>query len=123
MKKLFILSIVVLTFFAISGCDDDCDDIISYHYVDVPPTAPQGVTSVTGNNAVTVLWDGLYDVDVYEYVVYRSDEPIDNYEPIGYVDPYPRPSTNIYGYTDNTAHNGYTYYYAVAAIDSAGQSS
>lgn len=123
MKKLFTLLLVALTVFAISGCDDDDDKVISYYYLDVEPTAPQGVTSITGDNSVTVVWDGLYDVDVYEYVVYRSDEPIENYSPIGYVDPYPRPSNNVYSFTDNTADNGYTFYYAVAAVDSAGQSS
>jgi len=123
MKKLFTLLLVALTAFAIGGCDDDDNNVISYYYYDIEPTAPQGVTSITGDNSVLVMWDGLYDVDVYEYVVYRSFDAIENYSAIGFVDPYPRPTDNVYSYTDNTPDNGETYYYAVAAVDSAGQSS
>jgi hypothetical protein len=122
MKKLLTLTLLVLTVLVFSGCDDDnCDTIV--YQTDEVPTAPQGVYSITGNNAVYVYWNGLYDPDVYEYIVYRSDEPIENYSSIGSVDPYPRPSDNIYGFEDNTAGNGNTYYYAVRAVDSAGQAS
>ena len=122
MKKFMAFAMIALAAFAFTGCDDDdCDTIVYIN--DLEPEAPQGVYSITGNNAVYVYWNGLYDVDVYEYVVYRSDEPIYNYAALGFVDPYPRPLDNVYGFVDNTADNGETYYYAVLAVDSAGQAS
>jgi len=122
MKNILTFTMIVLAAFAFTGCDDDNCDTIVYDY-DMEPTAPQGVYSITGNNAVYVYWNGLYDPDIYEYVVYRSDDPIYDYAAIGFVDPYPRPSSNVYEYVDNTADNGDTYYYAVLAVDSAGQAS
>ncbi len=121
MKKALLLILITLAAFIFSGCDDDCDNILFYQ--DTVPTAPQGVISITGDSTVYIYWNGLYEQDVYQYIVYRSFDPIYDYDDIGYVDPYPRPSDNIYSYTDNTVANGITYYYAVRAIDSAGQAS
>jgi hypothetical protein len=119
MKKIFAILLAVSLTLIIAGCEDDDNNVI--YVTDTEPTAPQGVYSITGNQQIEVRWNGLYEQDVLEYVVFRSQDPIENYIPLGSIDAYPRPSDNIYSFTDNTPSNSSTYYYAVAARDSAGQ--
>ena len=81
-----------------------------------PPDAPQGVYSVTGNNAVYLYWIESPEPDVDHYWVWRSDT-----EPEG---PYERMwKTYTNHYVDDTAVNGYTYYYAITAVDTRGNES
>lgn len=117
-SKLFPILVMVglLTFV---GCDDD--DCI---FNPVPAT-PQGVFSITGDGAVYLYWYGPYETDIVEFIIWRSDEPVHNYKEIGRraAEDNPKLDLIIYEYVDEGAdvRNGKTYYYAVSAVDAAGQ--
>ncbi|MCB2201422.1 hypothetical protein KQH51_01675 [bacterium] len=121
MKK--VLAIAAFAIFAtvLVGCSDDDNPVAP----DAVPATPQGVFSVTGDGQVYVLFNGIYERDVDYYRVYRSFDPVDNYVAIGTVDADPNPNLDLYlyQYVDNTVTNGQTYYYAVTAVDNAGQES
>ena len=118
-SKMFsiLIAILALTFV---GCEDD-DNILVLN--DLRPQAPQGVTSVTGDESVIILWNGLYEDDIVEYVIGWNDELLGEYEMIGTVSALPRPSDNTYSFEDTDVDNGTTYFYAVWAIDAGGQRS
>ncbi|NOY87894.1 MAG: hypothetical protein GXO93_00710 [FCB group bacterium] len=121
MKKVLTIIISLVTIiFVFSSCNDN--NPVVYDNV---PVAPQGVYSVTGDNAVYIFWNGIYENDVAGYIVYRSLEPNNNFVEIGRVDADSNPNLDllIYEFDDNTAKNGVTYYYAVSAYDVAGQES
>jgi hypothetical protein len=113
--KILILATVTLV---LVGCEDD-----QVAVVDFTPAAPQGVFTITGDNAVYVYWNGPYERDIAEYLVYRSASATTGYTIIGSRDAVSNPSLDlvVYEFIDNTAINGQTYYYAVASVDNAGQ--
>ena len=118
LKKLIVLPILVILGVALGGCSDDEILIIN----EIPP-APQGIFSITGDNAVFIFWNAPYEADLAEFFVYRSLEPIDSFKVIGTViaDDNPNLDLVLHQFTDNTAVNGQTYYYAVASVDASGQ--
>lgn len=119
MKTAMVLLIVAA--FALGGCDDDDDVTILRE--SPAPQPPQGVTSVTGDDAVYLFWFGPYDHDLDEFIVYRSDVADAGYNEIGRVDAEDNPNLNliIYKYIDLTAANGDSWYYAVATVDLDGR--
>jgi hypothetical protein len=121
MKTLMIISLGLLTL-ALTGCDNEKTVLVSE---DVYPATPQGVFSVTGDGAVWVYWNGIYEQDVNYYTVYRSLSETTGYTAIANVDAEPNPNLDllIYEYIDNAAVNGVMYWYAVTAVDHAGQES
>ena len=112
--------LAALLMFAL-GCSEDCDDCI----YDPAPAAPQGVYSITADGEVYLYWNGPYERDIKEYIVWRSFDPIDNYVAIGSrtADANPNLDLIVYEYIDRTAENGVTYYYAVSTVDKAGHES
>jgi hypothetical protein len=119
MKSKMFPILVVLGALVLVGCDDD--DCI----FDPAPAAPQGVYSITGDNEVYLYWYGPYEADIVEFIIWRSDEPIHGYEEIGRRAAEDNPELHLwrYEYIDETAHNDVTYFYAVSAVDLAGQDS
>ena len=117
------LTSILLALFALTliGCDDDDDAILVDS--DPVPATPQGVFSVTGDEAVYVYFNGIYERDVDEYLVYRSLNATTGYTAIGAVDAVSNPDLDliIYEYVDSDVTNGVTYYYAISAVDRAGQ--
>ncbi|MDM7917258.1 MAG: fibronectin type III domain-containing protein [Candidatus Eisenbacteria bacterium] len=97
-----------------AGCDDDssspCSDFD-------PPAAPRGVTSITGDEEVTILWYPNEEPDLDRYRVYRGDHPTGSYVQIASV-----PASSV-EYVDQDVTNGETYYYAVSALDWDGNES
>jgi hypothetical protein len=120
MKKLALISMVFLAVFVTVGCDDD--DNHGNPIVRHTPLTPQGVYSVTGDGAVYLYFNGVYDLDVAQYIVYRSAEATQNYTEIGYVTAESNPNLDllVYEYVDHAVTNGVTYYYAVATEDNEG---
>lgn len=103
------------------GCNDD-------HPVasnDKVPTTPQGIYTVTGDHNVLVYWNGIYERDVNHYRVYRSLQATTGYVAITNVAAEDNPNLDliIYDYQDNGPANGVMYWYAVSAVDNAGQES
>ena len=109
----FAIAIAVLACLALAGCDDDVVNV-----EDGPPAVPTGVTTITGDESVEVLWYPVRQDDVAGYGVYRSDDLDGPYERIATVTGVENTS-----YTDNDVTNGETYFYAVDAFDAAGHES
>jgi hypothetical protein len=91
-----------------------CHDLI--HEPDsVPPSAPTGLRTATGDNFIELFWSSNPENDVAGYNVFVSSSYNGRYELIG--------STREPYYLDDGARNGGTYYYAVTAFDEDGNES
>ncbi len=77
----------------------------------VTPFAPIAVTAVAGNNTVTLSWNAVTSATSYN--IYRSTLGLPGTK-IG--------SAGQTSYQDATAANATTYYYALTAVNSAGES-
>jgi hypothetical protein len=104
----FALSIALLAL----GCHDDKVTNVN---VDRPPHVVDGVYSVTGDGDVTVYWRANQENDIDFYKVYRNNAPTGTFTLVG--------SSSTTSFIDNSVTNGNTYYYAVSAVDLAGQES
>lgn len=109
----FALAIALLAGLALAGCDDDV-----VYVVDGPPAVPAGVSTITGDGWVEIVWYPVRESDVEGYGVYRSRELDGRYDRIASV----RGIENT-SYVDHNVVNGETYYYAVDAYDAAGNES
>ena len=117
MKTLMII-LAGLAALVLVGCDDNNDTVVNGPSDYTPPPVPQGVYSVTRDNAVLLYWLPIDDVqgDFYKYVVYRSDvDPDTGYAEIGTTS-----GINSVSFVDNDVINGHTYYYAVSSLDRSG---
>ena len=94
-----------------TGCDDN-ERVVA---LDLPPHRVDGVYSVTGDEMVTVYWRANQEDDIDHYRVYRNVSATGTFTFIG-----SSPGTS---YEDHAVTNGQTYFYAVAAVDRAGQES
>ncbi len=81
-----------------------------------PPAVPRGVTSVTGDHEVEILWFENTEPDLAGYGIYRSNMPDGVYTRIADV-------SGQGSYVDRNVVNGVTYYYAADAFDDAGNES
>jgi len=107
MQKLLLIAISILVIGAI-GCNDET---VRYIEVDNPPATPQGVYSITGDAAVYIFWLPVQADDLDHYNVYWSADDVD-FEYVG--------SSNTNAYVDEDVSNGETYFYAIEAVDRAG---
>lgn len=105
------LLLPALTFF--TGCCDDCDDTVVV-LDNGPPSAPDGVFSVTGDREVTIYWNPNPEPDIAGYDIYWNDEEVGFYEYLATVPPH-----QTY-YVDRGLTNGITIFYAVLAFDEDG---
>lgn len=108
--KRILLSALVLGVIFFSGCDR-----VNNYYDNTPPSPPQNVYSVTGDNRIDIFWDYNNEKDVAGYNVYYAYSFDGKYTLIG--------NTQNDSYIDNGAKNGVTYYYAVTAYDFDGNES
>lgn len=99
MKHLLLLS---LTLFFVS-CHED-EELDTW-----PPAAPRGITSLSLDNAIQLNWLHNTEPDVAGYNVWKSDRYDGRYILLG--------STTENEFTDHSAQNGVTLYYAVSAYD------
>lgn len=115
MKTLFVIIAAIMTLVSFGCSDNDNDVHINRSSDNTPPPVPQGVYSVTRDQAVLLYWLPIDNVDgdFSTYVVYRSDtDPDTGYFEIGRTD-------SIF-YLDHDVVNGQTYYYAVSSLDESG---
>jgi hypothetical protein len=104
---------MILAALAVSGCRDTTGPRDVY-----PPSAPRGVYSVTGDRTVYLRWIENPEPDLAGYRVYIStcpDGPECLYELEG--------TTTTAQFDVGALQNGVTLYYAVAAVDHAGNES
>ncbi|MEW6016154.1 MAG: hypothetical protein AB1690_12660 [Candidatus Zixiibacteriota bacterium] len=111
MKKVILTMVTLIAGFALYGCEENTTE---YVYIDYTPAVPQGVYSITGDEAVYLFWLPVRESDLAGYRVYRSVND-DEYFYIG--------SAASTEYVDRNVINGNTYYYAVTAIDDDGNES
>jgi hypothetical protein len=97
---------------AAAGCENDTTTVVA---VDAPPYVVDGVYSVTGDGYVTIRWRPNQEGDIAFYNVWRNSAPTGTFTRIG---SSPEPQ-----FIDADVQNGVTYYYAVSAVDRAGQES
>ncbi len=121
MKKIKVIAIILaLATLTISGCYNDQRVVTVYE--DEYPPAPTGLTSITGNELITLFW---YPVDVDDIDVYEIWYAPGNSNPNN-TDNYTRLDVISAAYTswpDYDVQNGVTYYYAVTAVDEGGKRS
>jgi hypothetical protein len=102
------ISLMLLTL----GCHGDK---VTNVVLDLPPHRVDGVYSVTGDGEVTIYWRANQESDIDHYRVYRNFAPSGTFTLIG--------TTAQTQFVDGSVANGETYYYAVSAVDRAGQES
>jgi len=104
----------------LAGCADQ-DDCVCCPADREAPAAPRGLYSITGNGAVTLVWLANTESDLASYRVYTSDYYAGVYHFLARV-PACGDCYRV-EYVDLGAVNGETYFYAVAALDHAGNES
>jgi len=97
------IEIILIAAFSLWGCEKQIK-------IDTtPPPPPQGIQTISLDNAVEIQWLPSQADDVNGYNVWVSSTYDGEYELIG--------STSIQRLVDYGALNGVTYYYAVSAFD------
>jgi hypothetical protein len=103
----------------LEGLRQSADELLSAYYLDggwgVPELPPTPILFYEGqDNAVHLEWGA--NAEAYspfgEYKVYRSTFTTSNFELMATVS-----EPGVHSYTDNTARNGFPYYYVVTASD------
>lgn len=111
-------ALAILLALAAAGCDDDPVTPVGVARDVVPPAAPRGLYSTTGDGRVTLRWLANTEYDVAGYKVYWStcsSGPGCPYDLVG--------TTSSNSFQVTNLPNGVTYYYAVAAFDATGNES
>src|SRR5581483_5476416 len=89
----------------------ECVDLIGTF----PPAAPKGLQAVPREGAISLLWDSNTEADLAGYLVLRG-QSADALKPVT-----PAPITEV-NFKD-TVPSGVRYFYAVVAVDKAGNKS
>lgn len=109
-KKLFYI-VSIISIFIFTSCKRN-----DFMQIDnTPPSPPTGLNVLNGDNQVDISWNFNPERDVAGYNIYYAYSYDGKYTLIG--------STTNNNYVDYGAHNGTTYYYAVAAYDYNGNES
>lgn len=119
MKKLLLTASLIAVAAILAGCEEDDAVVLPV------PASPQGVYSITGDGVIWLYWNGIYDRNVRQYVIWRSPQAQTGYVEIGRRPAVDNPNQDllIYEWPDSSVFNGETYYYAVSAINADGQNS
>lgn len=107
MKKIILMSLTLMALIALVGCEER--EVIRYVEIDENPARPQGVYSITADEAVYIYWLPVQDSDLDYYRIWYSSSADGVYEYIG--------TSGDESYVDYDVQNGVTYYYAISAVD------
>ncbi|MFQ5607321.1 MAG: hypothetical protein ACE5GA_05195 [Candidatus Zixiibacteriota bacterium] len=118
LSKLGAVSLVGIALFVVlftGACDDEI--VTEFVEIDVAPPAPQGVYTIRGDNMVTVNWLLVEAADFDRYRIYRGNDSLDGsvFNLVG--------ESLVETFTDDPVSNGTRFYYAVTAVDQAGNES
>lgn len=97
----------------------------------VPPRMPAITNVMGGERQVTVRWASNREPDLDEYRIYRTDDAerardvrlMELLATVGPGDPDPKARDSVVEWVDRGLRGGKTFFYRVAAVDSAGNSS
>ena len=81
MKKFVFVLLVLAGAIMLTGCEEK--EVVRYVEIDNPPAVPQGVYSITADEAVYIYWLPVQDDDLDYYRIFWSDEADGIYEFIG----------------------------------------
>jgi len=101
--------------FALAALTLGCRERDRIVAIDSAPFRVDAVRSITGDDRVTIEWRENQEFDIAYYKIYRNGAPTGTFALIGEVNSPP--------FVDLSVTNGVTYYYAVSAVDDAGQES
>jgi hypothetical protein len=107
-----VAGIAIATALTLVGCSDDEDPMVVFD--NGPPSAPDGVFSITGDGQVEICWNPNPENDIAGYDVYWNTAPTGNFSIVATV------GANTTCYVDTDVTNGDTYFYAVLAFDNDG---
>lgn len=114
-RHLMTIAVGLIAGLALTGCE--VTRTVYQSPVDnTPPAVPRGVTSITGDREVTILWFENTERDLAGYGIYRAGSANGVYTRIAEV-------SGTGEFLDRDVINGVTYYYAVDAFDDAGNES
>ncbi|GEM_PF-165822 len=123
--------LIVAGLVLMAGCDDDD----SPEFVDVtPPAIPNGVFSITGDQAVFLTWNPNREDDLAGYRVWVNEDLSETFDELAVLAPFEEGvyqdngtpedvSDDFLRFEDFPLVNGVFYSYAVSAFDDAGNES
>lgn len=118
MKRLVLITLITAILMFIVSCGEKTV------YINNPltPATPTGLTSISGDGLIELMWYPVDMANIDEYAIYWAPGGVDptdesNYEYMASV------SASRYSYTDYDVTNGTTYYYTIAAFNTSGESS
>jgi hypothetical protein len=115
MRKPLLLSLLALAVLTVWGCGED-------HKTNpvIPPAAPRGLFSVTGNHQVTLVWYSNTESDVTAYRVYQAPCSSGDDCPYRFVAEVPANDEQFTECVVTGLTNGETRYYGVTAVNRRG---
>jgi hypothetical protein len=118
-KRLLVPSLLALAVLAVAGCNDH-DRTTN---VVLPPAAPRGLFSITGDQQVTLVWLSNTESDVVGYRVYKAPVTGGSDREYTFVAGLPATAEEYVSYVVSDLGNGTTRFFAVAAVNRAGMES
>ncbi|MBS3818476.1 hypothetical protein KGY73_03110 [bacterium] len=98
--------------------ESDNSEIIEIHAQDkFPPEAPNKVKAIVGKDTVALSWQSNQEKDLEGYRVWRRKEETEDYELLT------SQTIQENAYIDSTVEMNQRYYYAITALDEAGNES
>ncbi len=107
-----IVAAIAVVAVTLVGCGDDEDPMVVFD--NGPPSAPDGVYSITGDLQVEICWNPNPEDDIAGYDIYWNSEATGNFQFVA------RVGASTTCYVDTDVDNGVTYFYAVLAFDRDG---
>ena len=83
----------------------------------IPPAQPVIINTELNNNSVVISWLQQFENDLAGYKVFRSEDSLSGFTELASL------TKEVLSYTNNNLEPGKNYYYKIAAIDAAGNTS
>ncbi len=109
---------ITATAATILGQTNSCSiQVEVYNQLNRPPTPPQNLSAIGGENNISLTWDPPLDTGgspIIQYRIYRGSQFFTEYLLVGI--------STLTSFTDTTVNRGILYYYVVTAENSNGES-
>lgn len=119
MKKQISIAIAILGLgIFLVGCDDNPTYVVNQDY----PPRPTGLISITGDQAIQLLWEPIYLDNISYYKIWYAPASADPTDPHEY-NYIASVTASHSSWTDYDVENGTTYYYIISVVNSRGYES